>query len=84
MYGFEYKEGYEKDSEWSSFGLTFQILKSPICVDAYISWINDGEYVWRVGAGGVGANALSQISARPVPKEPMVSILVGLLLGGRD
>lgn len=61
-----------------------QIIKTPICVDAYISWINDGEYVWRVGAGGVGANELSQISARPVPKEPMVSIVVSLLLGGRD
>jgi len=48
------------------------MLKTPICADAYISWINDGKYVWRVGAGGTGANELSEISARPVPKEPMV------------
>lgn len=60
------------------------MLKTPICLDAYISWINDGEYVWRVGAGGVAANQLSQISARPVPKEPMVSIVVILLRGGGD
>jgi len=83
VYGFEYKEGYEKDSKCISFGFTFNST-TPIYVDAYISWINDGKYVWRVGAGGVGANELSQISARPVPKEPMVGFVVRLLRGSRD
>jgi hypothetical protein len=50
------------------------MLKFSICADAYISWISDGKYVWKVGAGGVGANELTQISARPVPKEPMVGV----------
>lgn len=60
------------------------MLKTPTCEDAYISWINDGQYVWRVGAGGVAANEMSKISARPVPKEPMVSFLVSLLRDTRD
>jgi len=60
------------------------MLNTLTCVDAYISWINDGKYVWRVGAGGVGANQVSQISARPVPKEPMVSFGVSLLRDTRD
>ena len=41
---------------------------------AYITWINNDKKAWRVGAGGVGANPLTQISARPIPKEPMVGI----------
>ncbi|PVG03239.1 concanavalin A-like lectin/glucanase [Serendipita vermifera] len=42
---------------------------------AYITWINDNKKAWRVGAGGLGANPLSEISARPVPKEPMYIIV---------
>jgi hypothetical protein len=38
---------------------------------AYITWINDSKKAWRIGAGGMGDNAMAQISARPVPKEPM-------------
>ena len=60
------------------------MLKTLVCVDAYISWMNDGEFVWKVGAGGTAANEVSQISARPVPKEPMVSIAVSLLRGRKD
>lgn len=43
--------------------------------DAYITWINDGEPAWRLGAGGLGKNDFAEIAARPVPKEPMVSLL---------
>jgi hypothetical protein len=35
-------------------------------------WINDGKKVWTFRAGGMGANPLTQISERPVPREPMV------------
>lgn len=41
---------------------------------AYITWINDGKKAWRMGAGGVGPNPLTQVAARPIPKEPMVSV----------
>lgn len=40
---------------------------------AYISWINNGSPSWRIGAGAFGKNPRVDISARPVPKEPMVS-----------
>ncbi|KAG8827745.1 beta-glucan synthesis-associated protein [Serendipita sp. 401] len=43
--------------------------------NAYITWINDGKTAWRLGAGGMGANPLTEIAARPVPKEPMYIIL---------
>jgi beta-glucanase (GH16 family) len=42
--------------------------------DAYITWINDNKVAWTMKAGGVGANQLVDISARPVPQEPMYII----------
>ena len=56
------------------FSLCILVLRTPICAGAYISWVNVGKFMWNVAAGGVGANALSQISDRPVPKEPMVGV----------
>lgn len=47
---------------------------------AYITWINDGRRAWRIGAGGMQADPLVEISARPVPKEPMVSLVQHLFL----
>lgn len=40
--------------------------------DGYISWINDGKLSWTVRAAGLGADPKVEISARPVPQEPMV------------
>lgn len=39
--------------------------------DAYISWINDNKLSWTVMAGGLGPDPLTEISARPMPQEPM-------------
>lgn len=39
----------------------------------YISWISDGQLVWTVLSSGLVADSVSQISARPVPQEPMVT-----------
>lgn len=41
----------------------------------YITWINDNKKAWRLGAGGLGDNPISQVSARPVPKEPLYIII---------
>lgn len=38
---------------------------------AYITWVNDGKVAWTLNAAGVGADSDTEISARPVPKEPM-------------
>ncbi|EJC99060.1 beta-glucan synthesis-associated protein [Fomitiporia mediterranea MF3/22] len=43
--------------------------------DAYIGWITDDKLVWRLNAAGMGPDDLVQISARPVPQEPMYVIL---------
>lgn len=43
--------------------------------DAFVTWINDDRLAWTLRAAGVGADPIAQISARPVPQEPMVSIL---------
>jgi hypothetical protein len=38
----------------------------------YISWIADARLAWTLRSGGMAADARVQISARPVPQEPMV------------
>lgn len=40
----------------------------------YITWLSDNKSVWTIRAGGLGQNENVQISARPVPQEPMVSL----------
>lgn len=39
--------------------------------DAYISWVNDGKLAWTVKAAGLGPDTRAEISARPVPQEPL-------------
>ncbi|CAK5276442.1 unnamed protein product [Mycena citricolor] len=45
--------------------------------NAYITWITDNKVTWTLNAAGVGANPQTQISARPIPTEPMY-ILINL------
>ena len=40
--------------------------------DAYITWISDDKIAWTLNAAGVGASNVVEISARPIPQEPMV------------
>lgn len=40
--------------------------------NAYITWINDGQKAWTLYSGAVAADPRVEISARPVPQEPMV------------
>ena len=44
--------------------------------DAYITWIVNDTAAWTIKAGAVGADTKTEISARPVPQEPMVRTLV--------
>ncbi|PBK69280.1 beta-glucan synthesis-associated protein [Armillaria solidipes] len=39
--------------------------------NAYITWINNGKVAWTINAAGVGADTATEISARPVPQEPL-------------
>lgn len=41
--------------------------------DAYISWLSNDKLTWTLNVAGLGADSATQISARPVPQEPMVS-----------
>jgi hypothetical protein len=44
-----------------------------ICCDGqYITWISNNKVAWTLNAAGVGPNTESEISARPIPQEPMV------------
>lgn len=44
---------------------------------AYITWVNNGKRSWTFQAGGIGENPRVEISARPIPREPMY-ILINL------
>jgi beta-glucan synthesis-associated protein KRE6 len=39
--------------------------------DGYITWISSGKISWGLNVAGLGADDSVQISARPVPQEPM-------------
>ncbi|KAL5495092.1 hypothetical protein ACEPAI_554 [Sanghuangporus weigelae] len=43
--------------------------------DAYIGWINDDKLAWRINSPGMAADTRVEISARPVPQEPMYILL---------
>lgn len=39
--------------------------------NGYITWINDANPAWTMLAGGMGPDDRTEISARPIPQEPM-------------
>jgi len=41
--------------------------------DAYITWIVDNKLAWTMKSPAVKADPITEISARPVPQEPLVS-----------
>ncbi|KAF8555182.1 glycoside hydrolase family 16 protein [Imleria badia] len=62
---------YELDKACSSvYGFEYV----PGFDNAYITWISDDKRVWTVTAGGLGPDPLTEISARPIPQEPMYII----------
>ncbi|KAK7676909.1 hypothetical protein QCA50_020165 [Cerrena zonata] len=42
--------------------------------NAYITWVSDNKISWTLNAAGMAADPLAEISARPVPQEPMYII----------
>ncbi|KAJ3735969.1 glycoside hydrolase family 16 protein [Lentinula guzmanii] len=42
--------------------------------NAYITWISDDKKAWTLEAAGVGADPITNISARPISQEPMYLI----------
>ncbi|KAJ6625637.1 glycoside hydrolase family 16 protein [Mycena sp. CBHHK59/15] len=62
---------YEQNGDcFSIYGFEYQ----PGFDNAYITWISTGKIAWTINSGGVGANLAVDISARPVPQEPMYII----------
>ncbi|RDB19924.1 Beta-glucan synthesis-associated protein KRE6 [Hypsizygus marmoreus] len=43
--------------------------------DAYISWVSENQTSWTMNAAGVGPDPTVEISARPIPQEPMYMIV---------
>ncbi|KIY51180.1 SKN1-domain-containing protein, partial [Fistulina hepatica ATCC 64428] len=37
----------------------------------YIAWVANGKLAWRLNVAGMGADTRVELSARPVPQEPM-------------
>lgn len=42
--------------------------------NAYITWINDDKPTWTITSAGMGPDSETEISARPIPQEPMYII----------
>ncbi|KAH9944284.1 beta-glucan synthesis-associated protein [Epithele typhae] len=57
--------------QYSTYGFQY----APGYDDAYIGWIANGALAWKLTAAGMAADATVEISARPVPQEPMYLIM---------
>ncbi|KAI0695120.1 glycoside hydrolase family 16 protein [Cytidiella melzeri] len=67
-------EAYELSGNvYATYGMQYQ----PGFDKAYIAWIANGQLAWQLNQPGMDADAAVEISARPVPQEPMY-ILVNL------
>ena len=40
--------------------------------DGYITWVNSGDLAWTMTSEAMGADPSVEISARPIPQEPLV------------
>ncbi|KAA1466606.1 glycoside hydrolase family 16 protein [Dentipellis sp. KUC8613] len=63
---------YEGDGQcFSVYGFEYK----PGFDNGYITWISSGTPSWTLNAAGMGPDQLVQISARPVPQEPLYIIM---------
>lgn len=53
---------------------TYGFEYKPGVDQAYITWINNGQPAWTLNAAGMGPDPIVNISQRPIPQEPMVSM----------
>ncbi|KAK7470382.1 hypothetical protein VKT23_001809 [Stygiomarasmius scandens] len=56
---------------FSTYGFEYK----PGFDNAYISWMSDSKQAWTINADGVSADSAVEISARPVPQEPMYLLI---------
>ncbi|KAJ7594668.1 beta-glucan synthesis-associated [Mycena floridula] len=56
---------------YATYGFEYQ----PGYDDSYITWINDNQIAWTLNPSAVGPDISVEISARPVPQEPMYMIV---------
>ena len=70
VYGFEYKPGF--DNAVRSQVASSEVLNHFLYSLQYISWVSDSNLAWTILAAGMGPDPLVEISARPIPQEPMV------------
>ncbi|KIY48568.1 beta-glucan synthesis-associated protein KRE6 [Fistulina hepatica ATCC 64428] len=71
IYAVEYKPGFDDAVRNGSFVHADGIVKNL----QYISWINNNELMWTVYVAGFAGETNTEISARPVPQEPMFVIM---------
>jgi len=65
------QECYELEGGcFSTYGFEYQ----PGYDNAYITWISNGQVAWTLNQAGMAADSTVQISARPIPQEPMYII----------
>ncbi|KAE9409963.1 glycoside hydrolase family 16 protein [Gymnopus androsaceus JB14] len=64
---------YELSDEpcYSTYGFEYK----PGFDDAYITWISSDTPAWTLNAAGLGADTATEISARPIPQEPMYLLI---------
>ncbi|KAG6828111.1 hypothetical protein H0H92_009161 [Tricholoma furcatifolium] len=71
-------ETYELDGQgYSIYGFEYVPGKFPFAGfdTGYITWIANNQAVWTLRAPGMGADSVVEVSARPVPQEPMYIIV---------
>ncbi|KAJ3784212.1 glycoside hydrolase family 16 protein [Lentinula aff. detonsa] len=54
---------------------TYAFEYKPGFDDAYITWYSSGTPAWTLNVAGMGADTATEISARPIPQEPMYLII---------
>ncbi|KAF7300811.1 GH16 domain-containing protein [Mycena kentingensis (nom. inval.)] len=69
-HGFEYVPGFDDAVRPPSLP-SLPTLTPPLTLPQYITWITDNKRSWTLLSSGVGPNPQSQISARPIPQEPL-------------
>ncbi|KAF5393140.1 hypothetical protein D9757_001304 [Collybiopsis confluens] len=62
---------YSANPCYSVYGFEYK----PGFDDAYITWVSNGTRAWTIEAAGLGADTTVEISARPIPQEPMYLIV---------
>ncbi|KAI0348522.1 beta-glucan synthesis-associated [Trametopsis cervina] len=58
-------------NKFAVYGMTYK----PGFDDAYIGWVTNGKLAWQLNVDGLKADPTVEISARPVPQEPMYMLI---------